>query len=253
MQIHVSLLIVSQIVYSWCKALILKFLLMVIFADVARDKSEFLIHILSLTVVLIVNLMILEVIVCKFDIWFGNTFHIGSQTVEVSMITKLKPKRIDSLFLFNIVHCSFLLTLLTTGHDELQVIIILHSASRIKSATDGIAVTLRSLISSSSTYLFKLQRLYLRLHSLTLIVFNAYKLLKALFDAFVLNCPWDLFPHRISHLMLLRGNYLAREFGDICLQLQVYDASTCATASSRGRAAVVVPWLNLLLLLFARH
>ena len=133
------------------------------------------------------------------------------------MITKLKPKRIDSLFLFNIVHCSFLLTLLTTGHDELQVIIILHSASRIKSATDGIA--LRSLISSSSTYLFKLQRLYLRLLSLTLIVFNAYKLLKALFDAFVLNCSRDLFPHLISHLMLLRGYHLAREFGVICLQL----------------------------------
>ena len=146
------------------------------------------------------------------------------------------------MFLFNIVHCSCLLTLLTTGHDELQVIIILHSASRVKSATDGIAVTLRSLIScSSSTYLFKLQRLYLRLLSLTLIVFNAYKLLKALFDAFVLNCSRDLFPHLISHLMLLRGYHLAREFGDICLQLQVYDASTCATASSRGRAAVVVP------------
>lgn len=154
MQIYVSLLIVSEILYSWSKALILKFLLMVIFADVARDKSKFLIHILSLTVVLRVNLMILEVIVCKFDIWFGNTFHIGSQTVEVSMITKLKSKRIDSLFLFNIVHCSCLLTLLSTGHDELQVIIILRSASRVKSATDSIAVTLRSLISCSrSTYL----------------------------------------------------------------------------------------------------
>ena len=65
---HVSLLIVSEIVYSWSKALILKFLLMVIFADVARDKGKFLIHILSLSVVLIVNLMILEVIVCNFDI-----------------------------------------------------------------------------------------------------------------------------------------------------------------------------------------
>ena len=160
----------------------MNFLTLLLFQNTASwYKSEFLINILSF-MIFVIGLMVLEVLICNFNIAFRDKFNIRCQIVQVPVITKLKSEWIDSVFLFE--RCNCLLTL--PGHHKMQIVIVQSSACCIYSTVLTIAITFRSLI-SCCIYLTEFQRLYLwsfracwsfTRHFLLL----AYKPLKTLFD-----------------------------------------------------------------------